>query len=168
MHEDERKIGMLIAAFADQRQQLQVTLDAMGQTRAQLQTAVAGAAHDAVAEALVTVKAQAESAAATMRQVERFHVWRAAVLHFTTALGAIAVTLVAVWWYVPTVSEMNQLRAERDELQASIEDLTHRGGKMKTSGCGPKSRRCVLVDAAAGRFGFPGHQDDVYMIVKGY
>jgi hypothetical protein len=59
-------------------------------------------------------------------------------------------------------------RAERDALQASIDDLNKRGSKMKTIGCGPKSRLCVLVDRAAGTFGVAGNKDDVYMIVKGY
>jgi hypothetical protein len=63
---------------------------------------------------------------------------------------------------------MNQLRAERDQLQASIEDLNKRGAKMKIIGCGPQSRLCVLVDRAAGNFGVAGNKDDVYMIVKGY
>ena len=76
----------------------------------------------------------------------------------------------AVWWYVPSVGQMNQLRAERAELQASIADLTARGGRIQLNECddrGEKQRLCVRVDAAAGEFGDPQH-GKVYMIVKGY
>jgi hypothetical protein len=79
-----------------------------------------------------------------------------------------AIALLGVWWYVPSQGDIAARRAERDELQASIDDLTKRGAKMKTMECGPKSRLCVLVDRAAGTFGVAGNKDDVYMIVKGY
>jgi hypothetical protein len=39
---------------------------------------------------------------------------------------------------------------------------------MKTIGCGPQKRLCVLVDRTAGTFGVAGNKDDEYMIVKGY
>lgn len=87
--------------------------------------------------------------------------------HLAVAVVAMAIALLGVWWYVPSQSDIAARRAERDELQASIDDLTKRGAKMKTIGCGPKSH-CVLVDRAAGTFGVAGNKDDVYMIVKGY
>jgi hypothetical protein len=63
---------------------------------------------------------------------------------------------------------MTVLRAERDELQAAIDDLTQRGAKIKTIDCGPKKRLCVLVDRAAGTYDVADNKDDVYMIVRGY
>jgi hypothetical protein len=44
MDEDERKIGMLIAAFDEERQQLKVAIGALTQVGAQLQRDVTGAA----------------------------------------------------------------------------------------------------------------------------
>ena len=70
------------------------------------------------------------------------------------AVTAIVVTLAAVWWYVPSVGAMDQLRAERGELQASIADLSRRGGRIQLSECGDAGQRkrlCVRVDAKAGR-----------------
>jgi hypothetical protein len=74
------------------------------------------------------------------------------------------------WWYVPTVGEMSALRSERDQLQASIEDLNQRGGRIKLNSCGnsgDRKRLCVLVDQTAGRFG-NAQSGEIYMIAKGY
>ena len=37
-----------------------------------------------------------------------------------------------VWWYVPSVSQMQALRTERAQLQASIEELNNQGARMQT------------------------------------
>ena len=86
------------------------------------------------------------------------------------AVTAIVVTLAAVWWYVPSVGAMDQLRAERGELQASIADLSRRGGRIELSECrngGQRKRLCVRVDAKAGRFS-DARRGQVYMIAEGY
>lgn len=80
------------------------------------------------------------------------------------ALVAIVVTLVAVSWYVPSVADMQALRTEKSQLEASIADLEQRGGKLKISHCGPERRLCVAVDDYAGIFGKEGD----YRIAKGY
>jgi seryl-tRNA(Sec) selenium transferase len=84
------------------------------------------------------------------------------------SFGILAAVIATVSLYLPSKSEMESLRTERRQLQASIDDLTKRGAKMKTIECGSQSRLCVLVDRAAGTFGVAGNKDDVYMIVKGY
>jgi hypothetical protein len=64
-------------------------------------------------------------------------------------------------------------RVERDQLQASIEDLNQRGGRIKLNGCGnsgdsgDRKRLCVLVDQTAGRFG-NAQSGEIHMIAKGY
>jgi len=83
------------------------------------------------------------------------------------AIAAIGVTLVAVWWYVPTVAQMAALRAEHAQLEASIEDLNSRGARIELNTCGSAKRLCVLVDYIAGPFGDP-KREKVYMIVKSY
>jgi hypothetical protein len=88
--------------------------------------------------------------------------------NLAVAVVAMVIAVLGVWWYVPSLSEITARRVERDQLQASIEDLNIRGAKMKTIECGPKSRLCVLVDRSADTFGVVGNKDDAYMIVKGY
>jgi hypothetical protein len=57
--------------------------------------------------------------------------------------------VLAVWWYVPSVSEMSALRAERDQLQASIEDLSRRGGRIVMNSCG--GRLCIEASTDQGK-----------------
>jgi hypothetical protein len=46
------------------------------------------------------------------------------------AAVAMAIALLAVWWYVPPLSQIRALRAEQAQLEASIEDLHQRGAKV--------------------------------------
>jgi hypothetical protein len=75
------------------------------------------------------------------------------------------VTLVAVAWYVPSVSDMQALRAEKSQLESSIANLLEQqGGKLQISHCGPERRLCVAVQGYAGISG----KDADYRIAKGY
>jgi len=84
---------------------------------------------------------------------------------------AIVITLMAVWWTVPAASEMNQLRAERDQLQASIEDLNQHGAQLKHWMCGkgdePK-RFCILVPKKARQWANLGNPNQVFVVPVGY
>jgi hypothetical protein len=57
--------------------------------------------------------------------------------------------IAAAWFYLPSKSEMESLRAERAKLQASIEDLAKRGARIKIDSCG--GRLCVAVDTDQGQ-----------------
>jgi hypothetical protein len=123
-------------------------------------------------KALEDGAAQANSAARSLQlasqQLRRQNTLRVAGITAGCSFGILAAVIATVSLYLPSKSEMESLRTERRQLQASIDDLTKRGAKMKTIECGPQSRLCVLVDRAAGTFGVARNQDDVYMIVKGY
>jgi len=80
---------------------------------------------------------------------------------------AIAVTLVAVWWTVPSVGEMHQLCAESDQLQPSIDFLDQSGARIQLSTCGLAKRLCVLVDHVAGEYG-DVQREKICIIAKGY
>jgi hypothetical protein len=128
---------------------------------------VTGAAAGAVSAALAELNQDIQNAGRTLKQLQRFSLWQTALRHVMVAIAAIAVTLVAVWWYVPTVAQMNQLRAEREQLQASIDVLNQSGARIQLNTCGSEKRLCVLVDTVAGPFGDP-RREKVYMIAKGY
>jgi hypothetical protein len=164
----ETKIAVLIAAFDTEHGRVQGAITALNQTGEQLKREVSSAAKGAVQAALKDLNADIEKASKVLIDLQGLSLWRASLQHLAVAVVAMAIALLGVWWYVPSQSDIAARRAMRDELQASIDDLTKRGAKMKTIGCGPKSRLCVLVDRAAGTFGVAGNKDDVYMIVKGY
>lgn len=167
MDPEERKIAALIAAFDTEHARVQSAIAALNQTGARLQQEVKGAAAGAVTAALKDLNQGIQEAASTLAQVRKYPLWRGALQHFMVALAAITVTLLAVAWYVPKASEMNQQRAERDRLQASIEDLNKRGAKITLSTCGDKKLLCVQIDEGKGRFG-DLKRGELYMIPKGY
>jgi hypothetical protein len=164
----ETKIAALIAAFDTEHVRAQGAITAIYRAGEQLKLDMSSAAKVAVQAALKDLNADIENASRVLTDLQGLSLWRASLQHLAVAVVAMAVALLGVWWYVPSQSDIAARRAERDELQASIDDLTKRGAKMKTIGCGPKSRLCVLVDRAAGTFGVAENKDDVYMIVKGY
>ncbi len=50
--------------------------------------------------------------------------------------------------YVHSVGEMNSVRAERAQLQASMEELCKRGGKLVMNTCG--GRLCMAANTDQG------------------
>jgi len=167
MDDQDRKIGMLIAAFHDQTRQLQKTIEALGQTGQQLQWEVRGAAKGAVEAALTELRTPIHQVGQTLRDLQRLSLWRAAWQHAVVAAVAMVITLIAVWLYVPPLSEITALRAEHAQLEASIQDLNQRGARIELSTCGLTKRLCVLVDNIAGQYADP-RREKVYMIAKGY
>ena len=162
--EQELKIAALIdAADAAQARALEA-IDALNATSVRLQQAVAQAARVSMQEALQSLHGELERAQHVVIDLQRLSLARAAWQHAWVALVAIAITLLAVWWYVPSVGDMQALRTEKAQLEASIAELAQRGGKLQISHCGPEHRLCVAVDDYAGIYGKAGD----YRIAKGY
>ena len=160
----ELKIDALIdAADAAQARALEA-IDALNATRAGLQQAVAQAARLSTQEALKSLHSELERAQRIVIDLQRLSLWRAAWQHVMVALVAIVITLVAVSWYVPSVGDMQALRAEKAQLAASIADLEQRGGRLQISHCGPERRLCVAVEDYAGIYGKAAD----FRIAKGY
>jgi hypothetical protein len=143
-----RIAALLDAADAEQaRVREAITdLEAVGRT---LQQEIRSVAVSSMREALKDLQGDIHQARGVVRDLQRLSLWRAAWQHVWVALVAIAVTLIAVWWYVPRVSEMKDLRAERAQLQASIEDLSRRGGRIVMNTCG--GRLCIEASTDQGK-----------------
>lgn len=166
MHDEDQelKIAALLDALDTEHARVRAAMEALNATSAKLQQSVAQAARVSMQEALQDLQGELERAQRVVIDLQRLSLWRAAWQHAWVALVAIAITLVAVRWYVPSVSDMQVLRAKKAQLEDSIADLEQRGGKLKISHCGPKRRLCVAVDDYAGRYGKAGE----YRIAKGY
>lgn len=163
-NDPELKIAALIDALDAEHTRVQKATAALNATSAGLQRAVEAAAHVSMQEALQGLHGELERAQRVVIDLQRLSLWRAAWQHAVVALVAIVVTLVAVSWYVPSMSDMQALRAEKAQLEASIADLQQRGGKLQISHCGPERRLCVAVQDYAGIYG----KDADYRIAKGY
>lgn len=167
MDSQETKIAALIAAFDTEHVRAQGAITAIYRAGDQLKQDMSGAAKIAVQVALKELNADIEKASRVLADLQRFSLWRASLQHLVVAVVAMAITLLAVWWYVPPLSEIAVRRAEIERDEASIEDLNKRGAKISLSVCGDKKRLCVAVDEAAGRFG-NAKLGERYMIPKGY
>jgi len=160
----ELKIAALIDALDQEHARVQKAMKALNATGVRLEQTVAQAARLSMQEALQGLQGELERAQRVVIDLQRLSLWRAAWQHVMVALVAIVITLIAVSWYVPSVSDMQALRTEQSQLEASIADLKQRGGKLQISHCGPERRLCVAVEDYAGIYG----KDADYRIAKGY
>jgi hypothetical protein len=119
-----------------------------------------------IGAARVELHRLAEEAATTRRW---FH-WQLWSMAAVCGIAAAATGAALLMWTVPSMTEIAQLRAEQAQLEASVADLTQRGGKMVLDQCGnpgePK-HLCVLIDHRMGRFS-NGRSSGIYMIPQGY
>jgi hypothetical protein len=168
--QQELRIAALLDAADVEQARVREAITELKAGGESLRREVRSAASEATREAVKALQTQIDQAQRVVLDLQRLSLMRAAWQHVWVALVAIGITVLVVWWYVPSVSEMAALRAERDQLQASIEDLTARGGRIKLNTCGDSGERkrlCVLVDQSAGRFGNT-QSGEIYMIAKGY
>jgi hypothetical protein len=168
MDDDTRKIGMLIAAFDAEHERLKIAILGLQRVGGQLAGEVGSAAQGAVTKALSQLNTDVEKASRTLIDLQGLSLWRAALQHAVVAVVAIATTLLAVWWYVPPAAEIADRRAERDQLQASIDELVAKGGRLKTSVCGDQKRLCVMISNRATTWASVQNKDQVYVIPVGY
>ncbi len=82
-------------------------------------------------------------------EMRRHSLLRAAGITAGCSFGILAAVIATAWFYLPSKSETESLRAERAKLQASIEDLAKRGARIKIDSCG--GRLCVAVDTDQGQ-----------------
>lgn len=171
MDDDTRKIMTVIAAFDAEHARLQEAVKSLNGSGQHLAIVVRQAAQGAVEDALKGLHPHIDRAGKTLVGLQRYSLWRAAWQHAVVAAVAILVTLGGIWWYVPSVGEIEQRRAEKDSLTGSIEDLKQRGALIQMSHCVDRTskirRLCVLVDETAGRFG-DTQKGETYWVPKGY
>jgi chromosome segregation ATPase len=142
-------LAIAVAAYRQEHARLTQAITNLNATGGKLEQSVHQATAKAVQAALVQLKTEADAAAHAMQGLQRFTLRRGLTQHFATALAAMVITLIAVWWYVPGVSEMNALRAERTQLQSSITELTRRGGRIVMADCG--GRLCIAASNDQGQ-----------------
>jgi hypothetical protein len=126
-------------------------------------------------KALEDGAAQANSAARSLQlatqQLRRQSTLRVAGVTAGCSFGILAAVIAAVSLYLPSKSEMESLRTEREQLQASIEDLSNRGGRLKHSMCGvagETKRFCVLVPKKPVMWDNLINPTEAYVVPVGY
>jgi hypothetical protein len=149
--DDEQKdfiAALMDKADEDQERASQVITQLEAVSK-RLQQEVREAAATGMQEALQGVHGDIGRARNVVIDLQRFSLWRAAWQHAIVSVVTIAIAVLAVRWYVPQPDEMKALRAERDQLQASIEDLSKRGARIVMTTCG--KRLCIEASTDQGK-----------------
>lgn len=129
--------------------------------------------HGRVQVALKDLNADIAKASRVLIDLQGLSLWRAALQHLAAAVAATVVTLLGVWWYVPSLSDIDitARRAEREQLQASIETLNVQGARLHLSECGSgsgKKRLCVLVPKKPMMWDDLNDRSQAYVVPVGY
>jgi len=126
-------------------------------------------------KALEDGAAQANSAVRSLQlasqQLRRQSTLRVAGVTAGCSFGILAAVIAAAWLYLPSKSEMESLRTEREQLQASIDNLSNHGGRLKFSMCGTAGetkRFCVLIPAHSMTWNSTDTKEAVYVVPVGY
>jgi len=190
----ERKIYGLLETVEQQQKNLNIAAAALEATRqaiaglvvevqkASALGASAGAvraleqAAQVVTEAARPTIAELKQATASIVQVQstlrRATAWVTWQYLALIAAGC-AVLVLSVWiavaWQRRELGEFQDqkaaLEAQIPTLQATVNELAAKGGKIKLSECGNDKRKCVKVNIGMGTFGKAGES---YMILDGY
>jgi len=162
---EERKIAALFAAFEDINARVDGTVGRLERAVGNLGPTARAAIHDTMVKELLGLSDQVRKTTAALEGLRRAADWRQLLLATGLSVLVVLITLGGFWVFTPSPAEMSRLRAEREQLQASIDQLASRGGRADLKKCGAGNEHlCVRVDAALGRF---GNERDYY-VIRGY
>jgi hypothetical protein len=128
---------------------------------------IAAEARQALQESAARANAAAQSLEEANRQLRRHNTWRSALVTTACSFGVAAAAFTAVLIYLPSKTEIDSLRSEHAQLEASIKDLNNRGARLKYSMCGDQKRLCVLIPANSTPWKAE-NRDTVYVVPVGY
>jgi hypothetical protein len=190
----ERKIYGLLETVEQQQKSLSIAAQALDQTRqaigllvdevkeASAAGARAGAAQalenagmliaDAAGPTIAELRQAAARAAGVESQLRRAAAWGTWRQLWMVAAGCVSL-VIAVWVAVAWQrNELTEIEAQKSALegqiatmQATVEELAAKGGKIKFGVCGNPMRKCVKVNIGMGTFAKAGEN---YMILDGY
>jgi hypothetical protein len=162
---EERKIAALFAAFEDINARVDGTVGRLERAVGQLDPTVRQAVRDTYAKELVGLAEQIKKTTASLEGLRRSADWRQLLLGAGLSVLVVLVTLGGFWLFTPSATEMSRLRAEEQQLQASIDLLASHGGRAELKKCGASSEHlCVRVEPGLGRFG----EGKDYFVIRGY
>jgi hypothetical protein len=110
------------------------------------------------------LSAETEKAAMALREMKHAVNLRGLSWNVGTAVLCMAAAGAVAHCVLPSQSQIDAMRAERDSLALNLSRLQQLGGKVDWHHCGSDARLCVRIDRKAPAY---GEQSD-YFIVKGY
>jgi hypothetical protein len=170
---DAERVELQIAALLDQadveQARIAKAITELQATGVTLREDVTRAATKAVQDAFQGLQGDIERARRAMKWFSyRWFFITLATLAGLSALGFFMIWVSLTWQRDEVNGLLKQragLEAEIATLQATVEELAAKGGKIKFSVCGDAKRKCVKVNVGMGTFGKAGEN---YMIADGY
>ena len=160
-----RKIAALFAAFEEINARVERSSREFATAVSRLEPTARQTIHDTLTHELKELHQQISQTTAQLERMRRAADWRQVLTGAGLAALAVVITLGGFWVLTPSRDELSRLRAERDQLQASIDLLASRGGRAQLSKCGASSEHlCVRVEPGLGRFG----EGKDYFVIRGY
>lgn len=159
--EQQEAAKAAVADLAQERKALASAVEAIKNASSSIQTAAGSAASKAVIESLSQAPKSAVKAlnAATgaldeatdkVRNAGAWISWKFALVFALAGAAAVATNYAIGRFTLPDRAEIEALRSEKAELEANIEDLRKRGGKIKLDRCGPTNRLCIEITPSQG------------------
>ena len=164
VEDDTMKLGLLMEAAQAQQSLATETLGQLREHAAGLDGVVRDDIRNTLVEEMHALGQDSHRAAEALRRLQRTANLRLITWSVVLLTFASLIPLALAWWVLPTRSDIEALRARRDELTANIERLTRQGGKVDLRECGQAQRVCVRVDRSAPAYGEHGE----FLVVKGY
>ncbi len=158
--EQQEAAKAAVADLAQERKALAAAVEAIKNASSSLQTATGGAASKAVIEslnqapksavtALTTATNALVEAADKVRNAGAWISWKFALVFAFAGAAAVATNYAIGRFTLPDRAEIEALRSEKAELEASIADLAKRGAKIKINDCG--GRLCIEASSNQGK-----------------
>lgn len=159
--EQQEAAKAAVADLAQERKALGAAVEAIKNASSSLQATTSNAASKAVVEslglapklaatALNTATETLDEAADKVRNAGAWISWKFALVFALAGAAAVATNYAIGRFTLPDQAEIETLQSEKAELEANIEDLHKRGGKIKLDKCGPNNRLCVEITPSQG------------------
>jgi len=157
--EQQEAAKAAVADLAQERKALGAAVEAIKNASSSLQSATGSAASKAVTESLGLAPKSAVTALNTatealteavdkVRNAGAWISWKFALVFALSGAAAVATNYAIGRFTLPDRAEIEALRSEKAELEASIADLSKRGGKIKFNTCG--GRLCIEASSNQG------------------
>ena len=149
---------------AQQELPAQAVMDTFGALSRGLDQLIRQEIRSALVEEFQALGGASRRAAEALESVRRAASVRIALWSVAVVLACASMPVIVAWRVLPSSTQLQQLRAERDRLQENIALLARRGANIDLRRCGTASRLCVRIERSTPAF---GPRAD-YLVVAGY
>jgi hypothetical protein len=160
--EETMKFGLLMESAQAHQRLAETHLEKLRAHTRDLDGVVRDEIRRTLVDELKSLTAESDCAARALRDMKRAANMRGLMWNMGIAVLCTAIPSLVARYALPSVSDIDALRRQRDALALDIERLQQRGGKLDWRSCGQPPRLCVRVDPDARVYG----ENADYYVVK--